>query len=234
MNKTRQIGVNIRRYRLAKNLTLDELAAAVHKSRSTLSKYECGSVGMDVSTLLEISDALKIPPARLLNSDQPASSAAGSEAETLVARKYLYLYDGRAKRILRSVLEHFSAEESEPLSATMFYDVDAVAAPETCKAFYQGTVDTHDLLFGYTLVNQHNPAERVMLYCANTLGRENQRAGILMGLSYRTMLPMVTKVVLSDTPQADSRELLESLKLSSADLRLTRQMNMFTMQQFNP
>lgn len=234
MDMNRQIGANIRRYRLARNLTLDVLASAIHKSRSTLSKYECGSVGMDVSSLLEISAALNIPPARLLSNDQPNLSAAKNGPDILLARKYLYLYDGRARRIFHSVLEYFSADDPALTAVTLFYDVDDISNPESCKAFYQGSVETHDLLFGYSLINQHNPAERVLIYCANSLGRKDMHAGILMGLSNKTMLPTAAKVMLSDTPLEDSPQLLEALKISGDDLRLTKQMNMFTMQQFNP
>lgn len=45
------IGANVRLYRRANRLTLEELAARIHKSKATLGKYEQGTIAMDVNTL---------------------------------------------------------------------------------------------------------------------------------------------------------------------------------------
>ena len=45
------VGSRIRFYRKLKNMTQDQLAAAIHKSESTLSKYESGQIAIDVGSL---------------------------------------------------------------------------------------------------------------------------------------------------------------------------------------
>lgn len=42
MNVDEKVGRNIRKYRMAYNMTLKELAVRLHKSVSTVSKYEKG------------------------------------------------------------------------------------------------------------------------------------------------------------------------------------------------
>lgn len=42
MNVDEKVGRNIRKYRMAYNMTLKELAIRLHKSVSTVSKYEKG------------------------------------------------------------------------------------------------------------------------------------------------------------------------------------------------
>ena len=61
-----EIGKKIRYFRTGKNKTLEELAAAVCKSKATLSKYEKGDIVIDIETLYEIADALQIHIDQLL------------------------------------------------------------------------------------------------------------------------------------------------------------------------
>lgn len=53
------VGKMIRKYRKAANLTLQQLADAIHKSRATICKYENGDISMDIETLYEISQVLQ-------------------------------------------------------------------------------------------------------------------------------------------------------------------------------
>ena len=61
------VGNNLRKYRQAYGYTLEELAERVHKSRSTLSKYEKGLISIDVDTIAEFSAIFHIPAAQLLS-----------------------------------------------------------------------------------------------------------------------------------------------------------------------
>ena len=61
------IGSRIRLYRQAKNISLSELSERIHKSKSTLSKYENGEISMDVETLFDVANALGIAPTQLVN-----------------------------------------------------------------------------------------------------------------------------------------------------------------------
>lgn len=65
MDKLVHIGARIRLFRKHQNLTLEELAYMVHKSPSTLCKYENGSVNIDILTLSEIADALGVELSQL-------------------------------------------------------------------------------------------------------------------------------------------------------------------------
>ena len=66
------IGGRIRMYRKARELTLQQLADLIHKSRASVSKYENGEITLDVETLSEIADVLMVSPGR--RSQRPRSS----------------------------------------------------------------------------------------------------------------------------------------------------------------
>ena len=55
------VGAQIRKYRKACKLTMQELADAIHKSRATVCKYENGTISIDIETLYEISQVLQVP-----------------------------------------------------------------------------------------------------------------------------------------------------------------------------
>ena len=55
---SRMIGRNIRIYRRANRMTLEALAAGIHKSKATVGKYEQGSISVDTDTLCEIAASL--------------------------------------------------------------------------------------------------------------------------------------------------------------------------------
>ena len=54
------IGGQIRKYRKANGMTLQQLADVIHKSRATVCKYESGEISIDIATLYEISQALQV------------------------------------------------------------------------------------------------------------------------------------------------------------------------------
>lgn len=78
-----QIGSQIRTLRKKRKMTLDDLSGIIHKSRSTISKYEKGEIAIDIETLYEIADAIQVhveqllycPPRRAVISSQNNSPA---------------------------------------------------------------------------------------------------------------------------------------------------------------
>jgi transcriptional regulator with XRE-family HTH domain len=66
MNLVQQFGQNVRRERLAKGLSQDELAVLANMRRSYVSDVERGMRNPSVQALGRIAAALEIDPARLL------------------------------------------------------------------------------------------------------------------------------------------------------------------------
>ena len=61
-----EVGKRIRTFRKMRHMTLEELAAAVCKSKSTVSKYEKGEIAVDIETLYELAAALHVRAEQLL------------------------------------------------------------------------------------------------------------------------------------------------------------------------
>ena len=65
----RDIGANIRRARVRRKLTQDDLAQTVHTTRQTISNYETGRSRPDVETLQRLADALGVELTGLLDGE---------------------------------------------------------------------------------------------------------------------------------------------------------------------
>lgn len=65
------IGGQIRKYRKANGMTLQQLADVIHKSRATVCKYENGEISIDIATLYEISQALQVSFGQLTSYQSP-------------------------------------------------------------------------------------------------------------------------------------------------------------------
>ena len=57
---TEHVGQRIRTCRKKKGYTIEEFSKMINKSKATLSKYENGSIAIDIDTLLDIAEALGI------------------------------------------------------------------------------------------------------------------------------------------------------------------------------
>lgn len=225
------VGKNIKKYRLANKMTLEEMAKQIHKSKSTMSKYEKGMISLDVCTLQDIAGVFRIPPAQLLTVPAQEMHDA-AEAKELLDRQYMYSYDGRSKRILKSVIERFRVPDSDQMAVHLFYDVKDTNDPGDCKALYGGYNRKYEFIDNYTLQNQNNPTEQVLICCINSLSRTNRKMGMLTGLSYKTMLPVAIKIMLSAAVLKEDKELIESLLLTKEDIKVSKKYNLFTIDQF--
>lgn len=70
------VGRRIRMYRKSRRLTLQQLADRIHKSKSSVSKYETGEITLDIETLAEISEVLQVSIHQLTDYQPPSDTSA--------------------------------------------------------------------------------------------------------------------------------------------------------------
>lgn len=66
---SQEIGKKIRLYRKRSHWTIEELAVHIYKSKATVSKYERGEIAIDIETLYDIAEALRVSIDDLLYRD---------------------------------------------------------------------------------------------------------------------------------------------------------------------
>lgn len=223
------VGENIKKFRSARGLTLEDLATKIYKSKSTVSKYEKGTIALDIATLEDIAIALEVHPSQLLMTEVTEQTA--PELQGLLDEIYMFSYDGREKRIITSVIERYSTEESNRFSIRLFYDVPSRNQLGDCVALYQGYSTKYEVLENYTLVNSYHEIEQIWLSCISGLSLNMLQKGFLAGLLNSTLLPAVRKVILSPY-MIPEEELLEQLIFTKKDLQTIRKLNLFIIDEF--
>lgn len=230
MNIDKILGSNIRKYRTARNMTLKELSEKLHKSISTVSKYEKGDISLDIPTFIETAEILEVSPSLLLNREEttaPAENIYASSTSVL----YMYTYDSKSKYIVQSLIEQCpSLTVPNTYKVHMFNDVKDFAHPGNCSGLYTGEHTKDGFLETYLLHNEISQTEHVMISCINNLINPNLQVGLVTGLSNYTMLPVSFKTVISNTELTNKKSLLELLIFSKEDLQMIRKTNYFSVQ----
>ena len=180
------IGHRIRNLRKKKGYTIEEFSKIINKSKATLSKYENGSISMDIDTILEIAEALEVEIDYLINYKSPRVNKTLSLRNSYFncSNFYVYFYDGRFKKIVRSLLVLSQrSPSSNSANATLYKGVSNFSDYANCDNVFKGTFNVYDTTSYATLINQVNKAKRVFLTLTNPMARGLPAMGLFVGVS---------------------------------------------------
>ena len=228
MNINEKVGRNIKKYRMAYNLTLKDLSKMLHKSVSTISKYENGMISLDISTLLEMSRIFQISPLMIIGNESHNTNDSHIP-ETNIIKNYMYSYDGSKKKIIKSIIERHETS-SDICHALLFNDVAESENPGACNGFYSGEFVKDGFLGTYMLHNQISKSEHIIISCVNNLVNPGQKLALVSGLSNYTMLPVTFKAVILDTEISNLEKIQPLLSFSKEDFKQMKQTNTLTLQ----
>lgn len=227
---TEHVGLRIRKCRKRKGYTIDEFSKMINKSKATLSKYENGSISIDLDTLYEISEALEMELAHLIDYKSPDFSKPASISGSYFSQSqlYMYYYDGRKKKMVRSVIS-LSENQSRDHSAdiVLYNGVSDFSSREQCDNIYNGTLDSFDATTHATLINQINRSERIHLLLMNPIHLGMPAVGIMTGIGNPPFFaPLSIKVVVSRYVLEEDEAFERIVNISKEELKKYRQYNM--------
>lgn len=219
------VGARIRQYRKSRGLTAAQLAALVHKSKASISKYESGRVAIDIATLWGVAQALGVSTAQLFDFSPPGTAPeAGAAKSPFGSAEVLYVYHRTGDTVHPSVL-HLSPDEGG-MRATLFYKLENPGVSEQCACIYHGRMYYHDVVVSFVLQNYHNPVENALMNFNIPLRKNDLLVGMLSGLDDVSMTPTSLKVALSQQPLAQDDALRALLALSPEAFKEMRRKNM--------
>ena len=228
------VGRRIRLYRKMKNITIEVFAGLINKSKATVSKYENGDISIDIETLFIIANALGISVNQLIDFDQndieTEDKLPAVDSPYGKSRMYMYFYDGRRSRIVRSVIEVSGSGENGIYRANLYSDLEDYSNFYQCKYLYHGTMRKYDTFTNFNFENQNNKVERVFLYAINSFSHNGKMRGMFSGLSTHStqpILPASFKFIISPDIMEENEELKEQLVISKEDIKQIKKMNMF-------
>lgn len=227
------IGTQIKMYRKAQKMTLQQLADKIHKSRATVSKYENGEITVDIEALYEISQALGVELGQLTNyrtepelTEADAMPASGRGAFFEAERLYFYFYEGRHKRLKEGIIL-IRKSEDQPGD----WDADLTIYGNSSNdgkgaLYYRGKVVYSDMLIRFSFVNRYNTLEEDLLYIFNPLERRDYTEGLLCGISSTDLMPCAFKCLVTLTPQKMDDRLLDHLIFTKQEIQRWKRLNM--------
>lgn len=224
------VGSRIKFFRKVKGISLDELAEAVHRSKSTLSKYENGVIPISVDILYEIANVLQVKVCELVE-----GAVQKNEEKTFIYSNpfhglesvYLYYFDGRTNRVVetRLALQHEHAQQNQ-IPCECYMDIPSSEEYTKCKFYYKGMVTFFDLFTYVTLDNQLNRMEQINICVLNAFHSNQDSLGFMTGVSYNPITPSVIKCLFSMHPLVDKESHKESMMISKNEIKMIKNMNM--------
>jgi len=227
------IGSRIKKNRKEKKMTIKELSSAINKSVSTVSKYERGAISIDVETLKDIAVALDTEISRLIDFPIKTSTIKQIPGNPLGTNTlYVYQYDGRIKKLVRSLLQLCEDDTKNEIVVTFYLNIPSFKEPNQCKYVYKGNMYCYDTIIHFLLSNPYNSSGRVTITTANPYWIEHRDSatrdfwGILSGTSFNPFGPFATKVLISKNVLDENSDLKDRLLLSKEDFHKIKQYNL--------
>lgn len=163
-NITREVGSRIRYARKSRGMSMDELAQAIYKTRSAISKYENGQISVDIATLYDIANALKVSIYDLLYRNTPdIDQEYNAEVPAFfreVSQLYMYFFDGRVNRAQCTVIDIFPTEESSTAEVLMYMNIKDLAHYRVCESTYHGTLTHYEAFSAMLFQNDDMPMDK--------------------------------------------------------------------------
>lgn len=227
-----EVGKRIRHFRQSRKMTLEELASAIHKGKSTLSKYEKGEISIDIDTLYELADALHIRAEQLLYSKSVENISPEREISPAFFQGlnhfYAYFFDGRNGQLNRSVLDLHAQMGVNKFRIVMYMNYKDPQNYHQAENTYWGYIEHFDALSLIEVTNQDTPTEKASIQILASFLDAETKWGLWNGVSSRPLMPVAVKMLFSKKPLKEDAELLKSLKLSKEDIRRMKYYNFFS------
>lgn len=234
INVSLKVGENIRKIRKSKNITLQQLANSIYKSKSTVAKYEQGILRIDIDTLYEIAAALCVSINFFL---VPQSQLYENESfnftlPVFYKNKMLYAYwwDARNNILNQCVLIINSQDENQAnkFKVTFHMNVKNYEKPYLCENTYTGTITFHNVLTSIDLQHRDTPLERVLINILEAFNEKSTKWGLFSGVSFRPFEPVSLKILFSKIQLTFTKETLKLLFINKEDIQRIKKNNYFS------
>ncbi len=232
MDRLEHIGGRIRLFRKHLNLTLEELAYLVHKSPSTLSKYEKGSVNIDVLTLSEIADALGIGIGQLTDYSTRRRMPPNRNDSNLFKRHdrfHVYYLYSPMKQVLQGFLEVTGNSGNQTEDNVVLYLGSEEGFDISEPLFiYTGTMTCDESYAYISMQNSSGMKDMLYIMIKTPQWMRNVAKGLVLSVSSTHGCPAASSMLFSAEEMKMGDELTGILRADRDEiLEFVRQTNLF-------
>lgn len=206
-------------------MTLEAIAAKMNKSKATISKYENGSIVMDIETLYEFADVFCVPVHCLMEDScrGPKMPVHMPFSSTVL---YFYIYKGSGNReIVESHLR--LAEKDGECQVTLYYGGAPDKLSRSCLV-YIGKGFSSETTFSFMVTNYQNELDQ-MYFTASLpyINWDGYLVGFWVGLTFEGVTPICMKAVISEAPIENQEILKRLLAVTHAELSYFKRRDKF-------
>lgn len=217
-----EIGENIRKYRLLKHLSMQELGDAINKSKAAIFKYEKGTSTLDIEILIQIADALGINYEQLLPAKvvQPELGDVDKRLIHILNSSFFYQYNGTERGIIKGRFEALSKD-----NITLYYDYKDNNDYKKSRLIYWGHGSFEGNMVNLFLQNQKHTIEYCTCSARIPIANHNYAYGFILGLSFSTFVPVLNKILISKKQLPIDENLLQILSFCKEELNTAKKSN---------
>lgn len=222
------VGSRIRFIRRQKGYTLNDFADAIHRGKSTVSKYERGEISIDIETLADISRVLGVSLASLVDDSKSTGvefifRPGENEYAEHLERYYLYFYSAHVGKPYISYNALFIGEHT----ARIFGEIPNDEEVYSYKSCYIGHVRRADSFVRVFAVNPMHKDDIAILEYRRALKAVTAQVCFFCTLSIAGWFPMANKALISSVPVKDKEWIRRVLTITSSDMREIKARNGF-------
>lgn len=222
MTMKEHVGSRIHLYRKKQNLTLEQLAFLLHKSISTVSKYESGTISIDIETLYDISRILSVSIEQLvdyhIDEKRDIKEPAVSGFFTQKTKYWMYQYFTPMKKAVECIIEIIPDYSSADDKMVLYYDTHNVNDYTDSSFVYRGSISYYDSYATMKLTNAFNAKDEIFIYAKSPLWIRNTTTGLMMSISQTLGNPSVVKVLFATAKIKDQEALKANLDLNNKEV----------------
>ncbi len=219
MERLEHIGARIRLFRKHQNLTMEELAYIVHKSPSTLCKYENGNVNIDILTLSEIADALGVEISQLTDFKSGKVRPKERNSSNFFRRHkrfYVYhLYPHQDDLLLGVMDVTGNASGSNEDNVVLYMDFNSDFSIEDPMFIYTGTMTCDDSFAYIELENVSGAKDHMYILAKSPNWMKNQVKCLALSVSSVYGCPSGITMLFSAEKLEITEDLYKDLRVDS-------------------
>lgn len=223
-------GQNLRKYRKIKELSQENIAVLLGKTKATISKYENGDLQMTAEDISKVCDELGIYSSDLFEQEYKNANKENSKNPFKSNKLYIYFYayDYKYKRFEKGKFILDIIERPD------FIRVDYYI-PGDNKVYLRGYMHT-DKSVAFISLENYEPNNARLEHSLMEINIVNGVNGLMLGAFMGTngeYIPSIRKCFCSQRDVEFTDEMLEELKPTEQDLKMLNETNALYLDIFN-
>lgn len=225
----RDLGLYLKAMRKSRKEKLEDVAFAIGKSVSTVSRYEKGQIPIDLNTLCALSRHYDVDLTQGISHVAQAESTENPSETFMSSTFYLYYNDAKSEREIVSIIDRKYTESGHQL--LLFYDVKKKDDPGSCKDIYTGSLVESNVATHIQVINTKNKSDKIFVILNPLEMNPNEQLGVMIcSLEKEGFAPMATKCLLTKEPR--NGPISESIaNISSSEFRKLKKTNQLIIKQ---